>query len=443
VFTVRFYHTDGTLLKTQQVNKGTDALAPANPVRTGYTFTGWDKAFTNVRTDIDVRAQFSINVYTVVFVDFDGRSLSSQRINYGSGATAPTSPTRTGYSFTGWNQSFSFITSNLTITAQYTPVSYTLSYAPGAPASEVRGLPASVVATIGDSATIGQAPTRTGYTFSGWSLPTGGSLQPQDSYTFGAEDVVLTATWQAVFTVTYDANGASGSVPTDTTAYRSGDTVRVSTSPVPTRSGYTFVGWSLTQTGAAISSFTITADTTLYAQWSEDTTTVVTPLTPIPEAPVSGLSQEEIIQLQAQTGNPFVDLANGNVPLGSTAVQGAWSLLSLIVSLLALFSTLALVLSGLIRRRKHEQDTSEGSAHKTSPYLILMIVAAVVGVLTPVVWLVLDTLSQPMVWINSWTVFVIAFLVLHLALLVASVIVRRKTDKDTGSDTFTEGYQQA
>jgi uncharacterized repeat protein (TIGR02543 family) len=216
VFTVRFYHTDGTLLKTQQVNKGTDATAPANPTRIGYTFTGWDRAFTNVRADIDVGAQFSINVYTVAFVDFDGTSLSSQRINYGSAATAPTSPTRTGYTFTGWNQSFSFITSNLTITALYVPVSYTLSYAPGAPASEVRGLPASVVATIGDSATIGLAPTRMGYTFSGWSSSLGATLQPGDSFTFGAEDVVLTALWQQDSTTSANTSNPQGTLtPTE------------------------------------------------------------------------------------------------------------------------------------------------------------------------------------------------------------------------------------
>jgi uncharacterized repeat protein (TIGR02543 family) len=198
VFTVRFYHTDGTLLKTQQVNKGTDALAPANPTRTGYTFTGWDRAFTNVRADTDVRAQFSINVYTVSFVDSNGASLGSQRINYGSSATAPTNPTRTGYSFTGWDRTFTSVTSDLTVTALYTPVSYTLSYAPGAPASEVRGLPASVTGTITTTASVGNAPLRTGYEFTGWSSSLGGTLQPGDSYTFGAQDVVLTATWREI-----------------------------------------------------------------------------------------------------------------------------------------------------------------------------------------------------------------------------------------------------
>ena len=45
------------MLKTQTVNYGGAATAPANPTREGYTFTGWDVDFSNVQSDLVVTAQ--------------------------------------------------------------------------------------------------------------------------------------------------------------------------------------------------------------------------------------------------------------------------------------------------------------------------------------------------------------------------------------------------
>lgn len=59
--TVTFKDWNGTVLKTQQVEHGKAATAPANPTRTGYTFTGWDKAFTNVTANLVVTAQYVQN----------------------------------------------------------------------------------------------------------------------------------------------------------------------------------------------------------------------------------------------------------------------------------------------------------------------------------------------------------------------------------------------
>ena len=58
-------------------------------------------------------------VYTVTFEDWNGDSLKTETVEQGKGATAPTDPTRDGYTFTGWDKTFDNITSDLTITAQY------------------------------------------------------------------------------------------------------------------------------------------------------------------------------------------------------------------------------------------------------------------------------------------------------------------------------------
>lgn len=57
-YVVRFIDYDSTVLKTQAVEKGQSAKAPVDPVRAGYSFTGWDKAFTNVTADLTVTAQY-------------------------------------------------------------------------------------------------------------------------------------------------------------------------------------------------------------------------------------------------------------------------------------------------------------------------------------------------------------------------------------------------
>ena len=67
-------------------------------------------------------------------------------------------------------------------------------------------------------------------------------------------------------------------MPTDATAYTSRSTVTVLASPSPTRSGYTSSGWSLTSTGLAVTSFSIAANTTLYARWMLVSPTLGTPI---------------------------------------------------------------------------------------------------------------------------------------------------------------------
>jgi len=117
--TVTFKDWNGNMIKSETVNYGEAATAPPNPTRNGYTFTGWDVAFDNVKSDLTVIAQYIINNYTVTFKDWDGTILKSETVNYGEAATAPPNPTRNGYIFTGWDTVFDNIASDLTVTAQY------------------------------------------------------------------------------------------------------------------------------------------------------------------------------------------------------------------------------------------------------------------------------------------------------------------------------------
>ena len=119
IYTVTFKNWDGSNLKTDKVYHGASATPPSNPTRPGYTFTKWDKAYNNVTANLTVTAVFTINKYTVIFKNWDGTELKRQTVNHGSAATPPTNPTRPGYTFTGWDKAFNNIVSDLTVTAVF------------------------------------------------------------------------------------------------------------------------------------------------------------------------------------------------------------------------------------------------------------------------------------------------------------------------------------
>ena len=118
-------------------------------------------------------------------------------------------------------------------------------------------------------------PTRSGYTFLGWSMSSTSSstsYQPGDSFNLNA-NTTLYAVWaKNTYKVNYNANGGSGAPSSQTKTH--GEPLTLSLI-VPTRTGYTFLGWSTNSTATSASyqpggSFTTNADTTLYAVWSEN-----------------------------------------------------------------------------------------------------------------------------------------------------------------------------
>lgn len=77
------------------------------------------------------------DIYEVVFEDWNGTVLKTVNVEEGSAALPPTNPTRTGYTFTGWDKSFTVVMSNLTVTAQYQIETYTITYDPNVYTTEL------------------------------------------------------------------------------------------------------------------------------------------------------------------------------------------------------------------------------------------------------------------------------------------------------------------
>ena len=118
-YTVKFQDWNGKLLNEQKVGFEEAAKEPKAPARTGYTFTGWDKSFDKITGDTVVKAEYNKNEYTVKFQDWNGKLLNEQKVGFEEAAKEPKAPVRTGYTFTGWDKSFDKITGEITVTAKY------------------------------------------------------------------------------------------------------------------------------------------------------------------------------------------------------------------------------------------------------------------------------------------------------------------------------------
>ncbi|MCL1810884.1 MAG: CehA/McbA family metallohydrolase [Methanomassiliicoccaceae archaeon] len=105
-YTVTFKDWDGTILKTQTVEEGSNATAPANPSRAGYTFAGWDRTFSNVTGDLTVNARYTqngtgTNDTRSISLDKTGTQNLSAIYGYSSASPLNVTVTNTGTVATG------------------------------------------------------------------------------------------------------------------------------------------------------------------------------------------------------------------------------------------------------------------------------------------------------------------------------------------------------
>lgn len=166
LYKVVFYDKEGNLLSEQEVYMGTSAKAPVAPEIKDMVFSGWDQDFTNVTSDLALRPQYvGAASFTVTFKDEKGNVLSTQTVITGNAATAPTPPKRQDTIFDSWDKAFDNVTDNLVVTAKYrAKKNVTVTF------TDYSGLLLGQVnAKEGDSVTAPVTPTREGYAFTGWS----------------------------------------------------------------------------------------------------------------------------------------------------------------------------------------------------------------------------------------------------------------------------------
>ena len=188
-YTVTFQSEGGSEVASQ-IRANTPADQPADPTKEGYTFIGWYKGeekwnFADaVATDLTLTAKWQVNQYTITFKPENGGQDIVIKQDYGTAITAPANPTKTGYTFAGWDKTIptTMPAGDMTITARWTVNQYTITFKP-----ENGGQDIVIKQDYGTAITAPANPTKTGYTFAGWdkTIPT----------TMPAGDMTITARW--------------------------------------------------------------------------------------------------------------------------------------------------------------------------------------------------------------------------------------------------------
>lgn len=317
-YTLTYDVRGGNSIASVKFKSGAQAHTFPTPSRAGYTFDGWfDDAtagnkVSSITMDKDktifahwTKITKPVNVYTITLVN--GDDVQKFSYNEGTQVSLPT-PTKDGYVFTGWHTDkdggsrYSTIsaTRNLTLYANFEKIkdTYTVKFMDGD--DELT----SIAVKKGEALSDLYTPKKCGYQFIGWYDKKDGG--EKITSVKAAEDVILYARWKEGMpvgnpTLTFNSMGGS-EVP----AMEVEPETRVESKdmPVPTKDGYTFLGWYTgMKDGQRIKSVVVNKDITVYAYWQkngDETETETETPTPEPQPTTSKRYSIEIITLESR-----------------------------------------------------------------------------------------------------------------------------------------------
>ena len=267
-YTVTFDSNGGTPISPQDVKYCKLVTKPADPEKPGYIFEGWFKdeqlttkwRFSKDKMpagDIALYAKWTPEDYHINYILNGGinNPNNPESYNIESNKIWLRTPTKTGYLFLGWYEPGKKLptlsisagsTGEKTFTAKWVVIPYPIGYKyNGGDASNPYIYTVESVITLNN-------PTKTGYTFAGWS----GTGIEQETYPMTVELVgatgprCYTAHWTVNnYTITYHANGGTGTMAPSELTYDVSQTLSPNTFA---REGYTFVGWAIESTGAKV-----------------------------------------------------------------------------------------------------------------------------------------------------------------------------------------------
>lgn len=274
---------------TKTINKGTSARTVSFSCTAAWKLT-WSGTYCASKS---ASGSFSIAKKTSYTVSYNANggsgAPSSQTKWHGTNLTlSSTVPTKSGYTFLGWSTSSTATSATYSAGASYTANAAATLYAIWRKtisltysANGGTGGPGTVSANVYNSTTTytftisSTAPTKSGYTFMGWSTANDTSVEYSSGNTYAlSANATLYAVWRKAITVSYNVNGGSGTVAAQTGyAYNAATSTSITISNTkPTRTYYNFLGWSTasnasTATYKSGTAYSFSSNVTLYAVW--------------------------------------------------------------------------------------------------------------------------------------------------------------------------------
>ena len=305
---------NGTILDTQEVAIGGNAIPPENPERSGYTFTAWDKESTNIQADTVITAQYSKNSYQLT-LDGNGGTIGGDKtktetVGFGESidqilTNGRDSANRSYNTFEGWytdpvgGEKYSYSGNTMPATSVIVYAHWVekiintclVTY------QDWDGTILKTQEVInGGDATPPKNPVRDGYTFTAWDT---------ESTNIQADTVITALYSKNIYSLTLDGNGGTingNTVMTKIVKYgNSFDQILIDGRDSVSRSDYTFIGWYTEPIGGEKYSYSgnimPASNIIIYAHWLMNTVTtivdpddetkeVVTPVTSLVTAPV-------------------------------------------------------------------------------------------------------------------------------------------------------------
>ena len=250
-YTVVFKNYDGSIISSAEYHYDQTVTKPSDPTREAdhtytYTFAGWDKTVTSCTESTVYTATYSSTYieYEVVFKNYDGTILSTDKYHYGDTVVVPETPTKPAdasytYGFAGWDSEVTACSGNKTYTAIFNPTNMEYSVV----FKDYNGnIISSEIYRFGEEVTVPSDPTRASdntytYTFKDWGK-TVTKCVGNAEYT-----AVYTAEY-IEYTVTFlDWDGST----IKTVKYHYGDTITAIADPERASDEtytYTFLSWN-------------------------------------------------------------------------------------------------------------------------------------------------------------------------------------------------------
>jgi len=274
-YKIRFYTRNGDLITTSYVLPGETVEAPSEGLQEeGFVFIGWTKLsdnsaadLSNITSDLDLIATYTVSDVLASFYESDGTLIESYTVSYGGSVNPPSPSNIYGYEFTNWVvkgtdtvAEFTDLRQNSEFEPNYSPIEFTVTFDSNG-GNALNTLNVTYLSSPNDL----PVPQLAGMIFLGWyTALEGGEVFNTESIIVG--DITVFARWEIKHcNVFFNTTGGS-QIPSQYIVYGG----KATPPSPPTRTGYTFSGWFVAETGTTTYNFNnpVIYDIVIYARWT-------------------------------------------------------------------------------------------------------------------------------------------------------------------------------